>query len=224
MKSKRWIILALAALATLSCGTARRVTVQRVSPQPEAPVIPPLTDPEDIARSRERAQTVMDSIARLEGFAQAPPSQEGIRTNGGIKPIPEPPKELVDEILDYAKTFLGVPYRLGAGGPDLFDCSGFTSYVFREFGFYLPHNSVMQARGTQPVESFSDLRKGDLVFFGSRGSIREIGHVGIVVDVDLDRGMFRFIHASTSNGVEIQRSTQPYFMMRYIGAGRVLPD
>ena len=224
MRSKRWIILALAALATLSCGTARRAPVQRVPPQQEAPVIPPLTDPEDIARSRERAQTVMDSIARLQGFAQAPASQDGIRTNEGIKPIPEPPKELVDEILDYAKTFLGVPYRLGAGGPDLFDCSGFTSYVFREFGFYLPHNSVMQARDTRPVESFSDLRKGDLVFFGSRGSIREIGHVGIVVDVDLDRGMFRFIHASTSNGVEIQRSTQPYFMMRYIGAGRVLPE
>ena len=64
----------------------------------------------------------------------------------------------------------------------------------------------------------------DLVFFGARNNIREIGHVGIVVDVDLERGMFRFIHASTSNGVEIQRSTQPYFMMRYMGAGRILKE
>ena len=82
----------------------------------------------------------------------------------------------------------------------------------------------MQSKESRPVESFSDLRKGDLVFFGARGSIRSIGHVGIVVDVDLDHGMFRFIHASTSNGVEIQRSTSPYFMMRYMGAGRILPD
>ena len=130
----------------------------------------------------------------------------------------------MDELLDYAKTFLGVPYRLGASGPERFDCSGFTSYVFREFGYNLPHNSVMQFRDSVPVESFSDLRKGDLVFFGARNNIREIGHVGIVVDVDLERGMFRFIHASTSNGVEIQRSTQPYFMMRYMGAGRILKD
>ena len=146
------------------------------------------------------------------------------RTCGNIPPLPEPPKELVDQLLDYAKTFIGVPYRLGASGPDQFDCSGFTSYVFREFGYYLPHSSVMQAEQSSTVESFSELRKGDLVFFGARGSIRSIGHVGIVVDVDLERGMFRFIHASTSNGVEIQRSTSPYFMMRYMGAGRVLPD
>ena len=219
MKGKDWIIWALAALVVSSCGTARRAPAQA-----EAPVIPPLTDPVDIARSRERAQAVADSIAQIQGYVQLPPSSEGIITNSGIMPIPEPPRELVDEILDYAKTFIGVPYRLGAGGPDLVDCSGFTLDVFQEFGYMLPHNSQAQFKMARPVESFSDLRKGDLVFFGSRGSIRDIGHVGIVVDIDLDRGMFRFIHASTSNGVEIQRSTQPYFMMRYIGAGRILPD
>ena len=219
MKGKGWIILALAALAAASCGTARRVSVQ-----PEAPVILPLTDPADIARSRERAQAVTDSIARLQDIVQASSPGEGTVTESSSTPVPEQPRELVDELLDYAKTFIGVPYRLGAGGPNLFDCSGFTLYVYREFGFTLPHNSQAQFKMSRPVESFSDLRKGDLVFFGSRGSIREIGHVGIVVDVDLDRGMFRFIHASTSNGVEIQRSTLPYFMMRYIGAGRILPD
>ena len=214
-----WILI-ITALGVLSCGTVR----QAPSAHTEAPVILPLTDSADIARSRERAQIVMDSISRVQSGARVPASEKGIVTSAGVKPVPEAPKELVDEILDYAKTFIGVPYRLGASGPDLFDCSGFTSYVFREFGYNLPHNSVMQSKESRPVESFSDLRKGDLVFFGARGSIRNIGHVGIVVDVDLERGMFRFIHASTSNGVEIQRSTQPYFMMRYIGAGRILPD
>jgi len=189
----------------------------------EAPVILPLTDSTDIARSRERAQVVMDSIARVRSEAQAPATSAGLARKTAPA-VPSQPKELVDELLDYARTFIGVPYRLGASGPGLFDCSGFTSYVYREFGYNLPHNSVMQYKECRPVESFSDLRKGDLVFFGARGSIRNIGHVGIVVDVDLERGMFRFIHASTSNGVEIQRSTQPYFMMRYIGAGRILPD
>ena len=191
--------------------------------EPEAPVIPPLTDPADIARTRERAQAVMDSIDLVRSGVTVPAS-------GSIAVKPQPqagpsaPRDLVDDLLDYAKTFIGVPYRLGASGPDLFDCSGFTSYVYREFGYNLSHKSVMQSKESRPVESFSDLRKGDLVFFGARGSIRSIGHVGIVVDVDLDHGMFRFIHASTSNGVEIQRSTSPYFMMRYMGAGRILPD
>ena len=217
---KRTGILLLTALAVASCGLVRRTPPYQ---EPEAPVILPLTDSADIARSRERAQVVMDSIARIQSEARA--------TAGGSiaakteKPVtPAVRKELADELLDYAKTFLGVPYRLGASGPKLFDCSGFTSYVFREFGYDLPHNSQAQFKESRPVEGFGDLRKGDLVFFGARGSIRNIGHVGIVVDVDLEHGSFRFIHASTSNGVEIQRSTQPYFMMRYMGAGRILPE
>ena len=218
---KRFGIILLAALAVASCGTTRRAPSVR---EPDAPIIPPLTDSADIARTRARAQAVMDSIDLVRAGVIVPRSDEGIRHSITSKPLPEPPKELVDQLLDYAKTFIGVPYLLGASGPERFDCSGFTSYVFREFGYDLPHNSVMQFRDSQPVESFSDLRKGDLVFFGARNNIRSIGHVGIVVDVDLDRGMFRFIHASTSNGVEIQRSTSPYFMMRYMGAGRILPD
>lgn len=217
---KRTGILLLTALAVASCGLTRRAPSFK---EPEAPVILPLTDSADIARSRERAQVVMDSIARVQSGARS-------TSTGSIASKPEKPvtpavrKELVDELLDYAKTFLGVPYRLGASGPNLFDCSGFTSYVFREFGYDLPHNSQAQFKGSRPVDGFGDLRKGDLVFFGARGSIRNVGHVGIVVDVDLEHGSFRFIHASTSNGVEIQRSTQPYFMMRYMGAGRILPD
>ena len=220
MKGFRWNIGILAVIAVASCGPVRRTPVVR---EPEAPVILPLTDSAEIARTRERAQAVMDSIDLVRSGVTVPTS-DGIAVRPQPQAAPSVPKALVDELLDYARTFIGVPYRLGASGPDLFDCSGFTSYVYREFGYNLPHNSVMQFKESRPVESFSELRKGDLVFFGARGNIRSIGHVGIVVDVDLDRGMFRFIHASTSNGVEIQRSTSPYFMMRYMGAGRILPD
>jgi len=212
----------LTLLAVASCGITRRAPSVK---EAQAPIIPPLTDSAEIARTRARAQAVMDSIDLVRsGVTVAAKPDEGIRTSDPVFPHPEPPRELVDELLDYAKTFIGVPYRLGASGPERFDCSGFTSYVFREFGYDLPHNSTMQFRDCVPVESFSELRKGDLVFFGARNNIRNIGHVGIVVDVDLERGMFQFIHASSSNGVEIQRSTSPYFMMRYMGAGRVLKD
>ena len=237
---KRFGILLLTLLAVASCGITRREPVlqrasvsQRASGarertgtrEPAGKIIPPLTDSVEIAKSRARAQAVMDSIDMVRSGVTVPRSNEGIRTSSNeVFSQPAQPRELVDELLDYAKTFIGVPYRLGASGPERFDCSGFTSYVFREFGYNLPHNSVMQFKDCTPVESFSELRKGDLVFFGARNNIRNIGHVGIVVDVDLERGMFRFIHASTSNGVEIQRSTSPYFMMRYMGAGRILKD
>ena len=218
---KRTAILLLTILSVVSCGTTRHAPVVKVA---GATVSPPRTEETEVAQSRERAQAVMDSNDLVQVGVEAPPSREGIRTATGVKPVPEAPKTLVDEMLDYAKTFIGIPYRLGACGPDRYDCSGFTLTVFKEFGMDLPHNSTAQFRMSRPVESFSDLRKGDLVFFGARNNIREIGHVGIVVDVDLEHGMFRFIHASTSNGIEIQRSTQPYFMMRYMGAGRILPD
>ena len=219
---KRLGIILLAILAVASCGIARRAP-SYVDRKAEAPAIPPLTDPVEIAQTRARAQAVMDSIDLVRAEVKAPASG-GIAVKPKAQNKPAAPRELVDDLLDYAKTFIGVPYRLGASGPERFDCSGFTAYVYREFGYYLPHNSVAQSRESRPVESFGELRKGDLVFFGARGSIREIGHVGIVVDVDLDHGSFRFIHASTSNGVEIQRSTSPYFMMRYMGAGRILPE
>ena len=217
---KRSGILLLTLLAVVSCGITRHAPSVK---EADAPIIPPLTDAADIDRSRARAQAVMDSIDRVRSGV-VPPADGGLAIKPERQNAPVASKELVDDLLDYAKTFIGVPYRLGAAGPERFDCSGFTSYVFREFGYHLPHNSVMQFRDSVPVESFSDLRKGDLVFFGARNNIRSIGHVGIVVDVDLERGMFRFIHASTSNGVEIQRSTQPYFMMRYMGAGRILKE
>ena len=223
MKGTRWIIGVLAAAAVVSCGIARPRTTVR-DKDADAPIILPLTDSAEIARTRARAQAVMDSIDRVHRPGVTPPPDAGLAVKPQMQNAPAASRELVDELLDYAKTFIGVPYLLGASGPERFDCSGFTSYVFREFGYYLPHNSVMQQKDSRPVESFSELRKGDLVFFGARNNIRSIGHVGIVVDVDLNRGMFSFIHASSSNGVEIQRSTSPYFMMRYMGAGRVLKE
>lgn len=218
---KRTGIYLLLLLAAVSCGIARHAPPVR---QGEAPKILPLTDSAEIARSQARGRAVMDSIARARSAAALPPASDTTVLRQDPAAAQPDDKELVDRILDYARTFIGVPYRLGATGPNQFDCSGFTRYVFKEFGFELARNSASQFQTTRPVDGYGDLRKGDLVFFGARGSIREVGHVGIVTEVDLERGMFYFIHASTSHGIEIQRSTHPYFMMRFLGAGRVLPD
>ena len=73
-------------------------------------------------------------------------------------------------ISEYAKSFHGVPYVYGGSTPAGFDCSGFTSYVFRKFGISLPHSSAAQARYGRPV-SRREAKPGDLVVMP--------GHVGI---------------------------------------------
>lgn len=86
-------------------------------------------------------------------------------------------------LLSYAYRFIGVPYSYGATGPNRFDCSGFTSYVYRHaLGMEIGRTTYAQiGRGT-PV-SYSNLRPGDLVFTNG------VGHVGIYV------GNGQMIHA-----------------------------
>ena len=67
----------------------------------------------------------------------------------------------------------------------------------------------------------SELRKGDLVFFGGSRSTRTVGHVGIVTDVDPANNRFKFVHASRS-GVKVDDSNSAYYSRRYIGARRIL--
>lgn len=127
----------------------------------------------------------------------------------------------VDDMLDFARTFTGLRYRRGGKTPNGFDCSGFTGYVFRQFGMSLGASSRDQYGQGSAVER-GDLRPGDLVFFGgSRGGTKSVGHVGIVTSVNAADGTFRFIHSATSSGIIESRSTEPYYSRRYVGARRV---
>ncbi len=130
-----------------------------------------------------------------------------------------------DVLIDYAKSFIGTPYRYSARGPSSFDCSGFTRYVFDKFGYKLENSSRSQFRSSDWREVGRDsLMVGDLVFFGGRSGGSSIGHVGIVASID-DEGDFSFIHASTSLGVCVTEfATSPYYVNRYKGARRVLSE
>ncbi len=216
---RRLVYLTLTAVVLLSCSATRKAAT--------ATKQMPLTDPVEIARSQQRAQEVADSIDRVRS-GEAPVMATPPQTSGkGAKTSTEATssgKTLSDKVVAYARKFLGVPYKLGASGPSRFDCSGYTTYVFKHFGYTITPYTGAQFKEGRPVHGYADLQKGDLVFFGKRGSVRDIGHVGIVVSVDYNRGSFRFIHASTSGGVIESESTQSYYMMRYIGARRILPD
>ncbi|MDR0421889.1 MAG: C40 family peptidase [Proteiniphilum sp.] len=128
---------------------------------------------------------------------------------------------LPDEIVRYGRKYLGKPYRYAARGPEAFDCSGYTSFVFRKFGYRLEPSTAGQSRQTVAITRKGGLRKGDLVFFEGRRRNGKIGHVGIVTEA-FPGGHFKFIHSSTSRGVIISSSSEPYFAPRYLRGGRVL--
>lgn len=75
---------------------------------------------------------------------------------------------------------LGCPYVFGAAGPTVFDCSGFTRWVFSQYGISLPHSAAGQYAMSDKI-SEKDARKGDLIFFANTYK-PGISHVGIVLD------------------------------------------
>ena len=79
-----------------------------------------------------------------------------------------------EEIAEYAKSFIGIPYVYGGTTPEGFDCSGFVRYVFENFGIQLPRTTYEQLEAGASIDP-SELEIGDLVFF--RGG----DHVGIYV-------------------------------------------
>lgn len=121
------------------------------------------------------------------------------------------------QIVDYAKQFLGCKYVYGGSGPNTFDCSGFTMYVYSKFGISLSHSAVTQAKkGTYVAKE--DLQPGDLVFFKNYDTMVGIGHCGIYI------GNGDFIHASSGTGYCVKISTllTGHYETRYETARRVL--
>ena len=118
---------------------------------------------------------------------------------------------LRDELVRTARRFIGVPYRWG--GEDKkngFDCSGLTMVCYRLNGLNLPRNSRSQYKSGRWVPK-AELRKGDLVFFATRGGNR-VSHVGMYIGDD------RFIHAPrTGKKVQIEKLSNSWFAKRYMG-------
>lgn len=143
-----------------------------------------------------------------------PPVQE-VPSRPPVPEQPEKPKETIaDQLIATAQKQLGKRYSLGATGPNVFDCSGLTTYIFGKYGYKLPRVSYRQATVGTAI-SLQDLEKGDLVFF--RNTWRNNGsidHVAIYI------GDGRIVHAITSG---VTNSTlKGYWLDHYAGARRIL--
>ena len=117
-----------------------------------------------------------------------PPAKTAKQGNGPVSISGEPGNATTDAVIAYAKQFLGVPYVYGANGPDSFDCSGFTKYVYAHFGYDLNRSASGQLDNGREV-ALSEIRPGDLVFFIYDGATTRASHVGIYI------GDEQFIHA-----------------------------
>lgn len=117
-----------------------------------------------------------------------------------------------NEVVNYAYKFLGKPYVYGATGPNAFDCSGLTQYVYNKFGVNISRTTYTQVNEGTKVNK-NDLKAGDLVFFNTEGSI---SHVGIYI------GNGEFIHAPRSGKpVMVSSLSDGYYSKKYATARRI---
>ena len=121
-----------------------------------------------------------------------------------------------NNIVAYAKKYMGYKYVSGGSSPSTgFDCSGFTSYVYKQCGISISRSSSAQASNGTAV-SKSNLQPGDLVIFNNRANT-SIGHVGIYI------GGNTFIHAGNSGtGVITTSLSDSYYSARYVTGRRII--
>ena len=119
-------------------------------------------------------------------------------------------------VVEFSKQYLGYKYVSGGSSPSTgFDCSGFTTYVFKHFGITLSRTSGAQASNGTKVEK-DNLEPGDILIFNDSANSK-VGHVGIYI------GGNQFIHAANAKkGVIITSLSDSYYSARYVGARRVL--
>lgn len=130
---------------------------------------------QDVAARKRDAEIRIDEAERL--LERLTP-QERRQRNGPVEPGPSGPvvgSGAGAEAVRAAQTQLGKPYKWGATGPGSYDCSGLTSWAFKQAGVTLPRSSSQQARVGKAV-SWDEMQIGDLVFYYS-----PVSHVGLYV-------------------------------------------
>ncbi|MBQ6594117.1 MAG: peptidoglycan-binding protein [Clostridia bacterium] len=125
----------------------------------------------------------------------------------------------IEYIIYLGQNKLGRPYVYGTSGPSTFDCTGFTCWCYKQLGIKLQRSAYTQGYdSTYPkLNSVSELRRGDLVFFNTISDSDLSDHAGIYL------GAGYFIHASSGQGkVVVSTLTSGYYSRVYSWGRRVL--
>jgi len=155
--------------------------------------------------ARSRAEALRSSGVIQEFYLAAPEETTQAR------PRPEDAEEVRANLVETARSYLGVPYLWGGASAQGFDCSGLTMSVYRLNGLQLPRSSRDQYEAGSPV-GLDELRPGDLLFFATSGSGR-VSHVGLYA------GDGSFIHApSRGRTISQERLSDAYYQRTFVGA------
>ena len=128
------------------------------------------------------------------------------------------PKDVRENIIEYAKTFQGTRYKFGGTTESGMDCSGLVYTAFQVENITLPRISRdMATKGI--LISFKDIEEGDLVFFKTSRK-NAITHVGLVVEAK--RGEVKFIHSTTHAGVIISSLDEDYWKKAFVEVRRII--
>lgn len=157
------------------------------------------------------------TIAPRDSSAQAPKENSASRESSHTN---HTNSTKADQIVDFAKGYLGTKYRYGGTTNAGMDCSGLIYTSFINAGdIFLPRTTKELANEGKRI-SKRQIQKGDLLFFRTAKLKRAINHVGLVIDDT--SGNIKFIHASTSKGVMVSQLDEAYWSKAFAKAQRVL--
>ena len=182
------LLLATLLLACSAC-TPKRVGFSEVPAEPAPRVRKPGQSP---------VMATPDAPPPPSGKAAAPrPAAEGFG----------------ERAVALARQQLGKMYKWGAEGPDRFDCSGLTYFVYGKLGIQMPRVSTKQARVGREIPR-EQLKPGDMLYFNTQGS--GVNHVGIYV------GGMKFIHAPRK-GMPVRKDSlnNGWWKQKFRGARRL---
>ncbi|CAM4072208.1 C40 family peptidase [Flavobacterium sinopsychrotolerans] len=128
--------------------------------------------------------------------------------------------QLAEQLIDAAADNLDIKYKYAGTTKAGYDCSGLMYSIFNAENITLPRNSLQQSKiGVVLNPKKDQAQKGDLIFFKTNKN-REINHVGIVIEASDEE--IKFIHSSTSKGVIISSTKEPYYQKTFVQINRVL--
>jgi len=204
-------VVVLAALILFGTAGVLSPAVAQVKAPTKSKLKPPVkADPTDGVADQLNAKWLQDN-GQYAGFKQAAPAV--VPASYATQAVAN---DWGDRLVSRAMKYLGTPYRNGGTSPSTgFDCSGFVYYLYGAvFGQSIPRMPHEMAREGTPVAR-SDLKRGDLVFFGTRGTFT---HVGIYA------GNGQFVHATRRGSpVMVTPLDGDYFHDRYMMAVRLSP-
>jgi murein DD-endopeptidase / murein LD-carboxypeptidase len=125
---------------------------------------------------------------------------------------------LAEQLINSATNKIGAKYKSGGTTDEGFDCSGLMYHIFNMYNINLPRSSFEQAK-LGVVITRENSKKGDLIFFKTNGR-SQINHVGMITEISEEE--IKFIHSSTSSGVIISSTKEPYYQKNFVQINRLI--